>query len=342
MRQRRGATRETRAAGLVDRDLLLLARTMRRLFDCTFLVLVAGCTSRTSGLPGDAPDGGADTGVDDAGPPEPDDLDAGGDEPDTTAANPPPSPNCKKRIKVVLRTNYGMEAFDPGKKKDNAYPNTCWLGFDESTGQTENMASGLGQGWRGCGLEGCKHDPAGATHWYYDDTSPQHSDDRAAIVHAHDFGGNNPGGMKGIKGTVDMARRPDPATGIPRWKYFQVDVPGYPDIINRWFAETHNPVGDHAGYEDQNNDYIDEWAAFIHEVNDYRIRPQLVIISSTGSNQKCQAAHDQVLNACKRIGSGRSIGLTMEGGLRWDYGHCEGLVVQALNTCMCKVAGGCF
>ncbi|HEY8079214.1 MAG TPA: hypothetical protein VIF62_34015 [Labilithrix sp.] len=252
---------------------------------------------------------------------------------------------CRKGIKVSLRTNYGMEAFDPARQGSNEYPNRCWLNFDRATGLVENIAAGT-QGWRsGCASpNGCRHDPPNATHWYYDDTNPTHalSDDIAKIRYTHDYGGNNPGGMKAIKGTVDMARRIDPATGAARWRVLQVDSGGQTNIVGRWFAETHNPVNDSAGRETQNNDYVSDWLALVHATGNIAIRPQLVIISSNDSTENCAAAYRQVKAACALMSRGRTIGMTMEGGVRFEYGHCEGDVVAAINECTCSVHAGCF
>ena len=241
------------------------------------------------------------------------------------------APGCAKMIKVSFRANYGMEAFDPNRE----VPNRCWRDFDPTTGQVENIAS-RDQGWRGCGLDGCGHDPPGATHWYYDDTSPTHTADVTDIRRAHDLRtANNPNGMGPIKGTVDMARRFDPATGTTHWV-----VPNL-DIVDRWFAETHSNAHDSAGVQMQNNDYVDEWLALVQATGNVAIRPQLVVISSTGSNENCAAAYDQIRYACGKMHSGRTIALTCEGGLRLEYGHCLGDVVRAINDCTCSVRGGC-
>jgi hypothetical protein len=242
------------------------------------------------------------------------------------------APGCAKMIKVTLRTNYGIEGFDHARE----FPNRCWVGVDRTTGQgIENLASGE-QGWRGCGQDGCAHDPPNATHWYYDDTSQLHTDDVGSIRRAHDLRtANNPHGMGAIKGTVDMARRLDPATGGARWVVPQLD------IVDRWFAETHGNVDDHAGEQMQNNDDIDEWLRLVHETGNVHIRPQLVVISSNGSNENCAAAYRQIRYACSKIHSGRTIGLTCEGGTRLEYGHCLGDVVRAINDCTCETPGGC-
>jgi hypothetical protein len=242
---------------------------------------------------------------------------------------------CKKGIRVSFRTNYGVQAFDPTRKASNEYPNNCWIDNDPSTPglQVENIN---GPTWRRCGKLGCEP-TTGKTHWYYDDTAVgTTTQDKAdiALVHA---------GMGDIKGTVDMANR---GAG---WNYFQMNANGATNIIDRWFAETHAASGDHAGCEFQENDYIDDWVRFVHSTGNYAIRPQLVVMSadhrcaSDGrAIENCPAAYLQIKHACSLIGSGRTIGLTAEGGLKLEYGHCLGDVIKALNECTCSVNGGCF
>jgi hypothetical protein len=278
----------------------------------------------------DAPDDSAD-------PSQDTDEDGSAAEPDDPVelAAQALAPGCKKMIRVVLRTNYGIETFDPTRRDTNGYPNHCWMDDEPATPglQVQNMN---GPDWHRCRADGCGP-TLGKTHWYYDDTSMfTNAQDHADIARVH-------AGMGDIKGTVDMANR---GAG---WNYFQMDAKGATNIINRWFAETHAASGDHFGCQFQENDYIDEWLQFQHAKGDVRIRPQLVVISadhvcSNGGHptENCAAAYTQIKHACSLIGSGRSIGITAEGGLKLQYGHCLGDVVKAINECTCKTKGGCF
>lgn len=231
---------------------------------------------------------------------------------------------CKKMIHVTLRTNYGIEAFDPTRE----VPNRCWNDADP----VENINSST---WRRCGAMGCEP-TLDKLHWYYDDTSMfTTAQDQADILRVHS-------GMGEIKGTVDMANRGD------GWNYFQMDAGVDHDIIDRWFAETHAAVGDHAGCQFQENDYIDDWLAFRRAKGDERIRPQLVVISADHRCpvddrplENCPAAYTQVKHACALIGSGRTLAITAEGGLKLQYGHCLGDVIKAINDCTCERQGGC-
>jgi hypothetical protein len=190
------------------------------------------------------------------------------------------------------------------------------------------------QGWRHCtGLNGnLSCTPAtGMSHWYYDDTAVgQRAADMQRIAAAHR-------GLGDVRGTVDMANR---GRG---WDYFQMDANGYHDIIERWFAETHSAVRDTLGCQRQENAYIDDWLGFVQSTGNHAIRPQLVVISSDNAcgNQDCRAAYDQIRQVCAMIGSGRTIGITAEGGLPLAYGHCLGDVVRAFNECTCS-HGRCF
>ena len=233
---------------------------------------------------------------------------------------------CKKMIRVSLRTNYGIEAFDPARQGRDEYPNHCWADVENINGPE----------WRRCGKMGCET-TAGKTHWYYDDTAVgTTAQDKLDIARVHQ-------GMGDIKGTVDMANR---GAG---WNYFQMDAGGATNIIDRWFAETHAAVGDHLGCQFQENDYIDEWVTFQHAKADTRIRPQLVVISADHvcavddrPLENCPQAYLQIKHACSLIGSGRTLGITAEGGLKLQYGHCLGDVVKAINECTCSTTGGCF
>jgi hypothetical protein len=285
---------------------------------CLPLLLLVACVdaSTTAAEP--------DPTVDPAEPDSPDDL--------QPAAL---SPGGNKGIHVTLRTNYGLEAFEPSRIAANDYPNGCWIDNDKSTPglQVENINS---QDWRRCNATGCEP-ILDKSHWYYDDTSMfTTTQDKLDIARVH-------AGMGTIKGTVDMANR---GAG---WNQFQMDAGGATNIIDRWFAETHSASGDHLGCQFQENDYIDDWVTFIHARNNFAIRPQLVVISADhvcadGGRpiENCPAAYTQVKHACELIGSGRTLGITAEGGIKLQYGHCLGDVIKAINECTCDVNGGCF
>ena len=242
---------------------------------------------------------------------------------------------CRKGIHVSLRTNYGIQTFDPARIGQNEYPNRCWIDNDASQPglQVENIN---GPTWRRCGMKGCEP-TTGKTHWYYDDTAVgRTAQDKANIAMVDS-------GMGDIKGTVDMANR---GAG---WNYFQMNANGHTAIIDRWFAETHAAVGDHLGCEFQENDYINAWVDFIHAENNFAIRPQLVVMSADHvcavdgrAIENCPQAYLQIKHACSLIGSGRTLGITAEGGVKLEYGHCLGDVVKAINECTCSNNGGCF
>jgi hypothetical protein len=267
--------------------------------------------------------------------PSTDDSSAQPAEPDDLSVTPDIASGCKKMIHITLRTNYGIQDFDPTLTGQNEYPNHCWLDNDASTPglQVENIN---GPTWRRCSATSCEP-TTGKLHWYYDDTAVgQTAQDKINIARVQS-------GMGDIKGTVDMANR---GAG---WNYFQMDANGATNIIDRWFAETHAATGDHVGCEFQENNYVGAWVNFIHAVGDYRIRPQLVVISADhrcpvdgAALENCPQAYLQVKHACELIGSGRTLGITAEGGIKLAYGHCLGDVVKAINECTCASNGGCF
>jgi hypothetical protein len=301
---------------------------LRTLALCSFAVFAApACVASVTDGSGDGSDtgsgDGSDTGSGDVTADPPDQI-------DPTTVQPDALTQCNKLIKVSLRTNYGMETIDPTRQ----HPNKCWVDDDPTTPglQIENI---VGKTWRRCNQTMCEP-TTGKLHWYFDDTSVgQTTLDKAEIARVHN-------GMGDIKGTVDMVNR---GAG---WNYFQMDAGGATNIINRWNAETHMASGDHQGCQFQENGYIDEWSHFEAAMHDPRIRPQLVVISADHvcpvdgrPMENCPQAYLQIKHACSLIGSGRTLSITAEGGLKLQYGHCLGDVIEAINDCTCKTAGGC-
>jgi hypothetical protein len=247
--------------------------------------------------------------------------------------------SCQKCIKVTVSDWWGMRDMDGSGGMP--VPNVCWQ--DSLTEpnhyrfKPENNYNNYRMG-RYEAVPGVHLTNGSSTvGWIHYDSSYGHPPgvDADALALAHQ-------GWGATKGVEAMARRTSGggcagfASNADGWKKLQLDINGYTNLVDTWLAETHSCQYDSSGNQAQNNDFIDSWNYLAS--TDGRIRPQLVVLSGNGQN--CSAAYDQICYACKKIGAGREISLTLETNnqQKLSYGMCMENMIDALNDC---TTGGC-
>ena len=241
---------------------------------------------------------------------------------------------CEKCIKVSVSDWWGMADMDGSGGR--SVPNRCWQDSltepDHYRFKPENNYNNYRMG---------RYEPANGVHvddpsstigWIHYDSSYGHpgSVDDEALALAHQ-------GWGATKGVEAMARRTpgDGCTGFASdadgWKKMQLDTDGHTNLVSKWLAETHSCQDDSGGNQAQNNDFIDSWNYLASQ--DDRVRPQLVVLSGAGQN--CSAAYDQICKACKTVGGGKEISLTLETNNKQHlaYGMCMESMIDALNDC---------